>query len=195
MNILAEVLSSKTRADFFHLLFGIYENRLHLREIQRKSGRSLSSIQKEASKLTSLQLLNREINGNRVYYSANKQHPLYTTIHDLVLKTSGLVDNFEILQHHKSIDFAFIFGSFANGNSTSVSDVDLFIIGSISLRELSNSIAKISEVISREVNPFVISIDEYINRLKTNDHFISSVCTSQRIMIKGSIYELRRLEK
>ena len=36
MNILSEILSSKIRSEIFHLLFGIADNELHMREIEKR---------------------------------------------------------------------------------------------------------------------------------------------------------------
>ena len=54
MNILSEILSSKVRAEIFHLLFGITDNELHMREIERRSGHAIGTIQTELKKLMQL---------------------------------------------------------------------------------------------------------------------------------------------
>jgi len=41
-------------------------------------------------KLVYLDLLKPRRDGNRLYYQANRDHPLYNEIHNLVLKGSGL---------------------------------------------------------------------------------------------------------
>jgi hypothetical protein len=42
VNLLSEILSSRVRAEFFRLLFGIKSNELHLREIERQAGLDLT---------------------------------------------------------------------------------------------------------------------------------------------------------
>ena len=115
MNILAEILSSRARAEFFRILFGIECKDYHLREIQRRAGLAIGTIRQEAKKLERIGLVQKRVDGNRTYYQADRSHPLYVTIHDLVLKTTGLA---EILRNSLSIDaikFAFVFGSIASG--------------------------------------------------------------------------------
>ncbi len=92
MNLLEEMLSSKTRAAIFGLLFGVREETLYIREIERRSGLSIGSVRQEALKLVRLGLILRRKSGNRTYYEPNKQHPLYADICSIVLKTSGLAD-------------------------------------------------------------------------------------------------------
>ena len=45
MNILAEILSSKVRAEIFRLLFGLNGIGLHMREIGRRTGFAIGTIQ------------------------------------------------------------------------------------------------------------------------------------------------------
>ena len=94
MNLLAEILSSKIRAEIFRMLFGVNGGELHMREIERRSGLAIGTIQQELKKLLRLDLIKKRKDGNRLYYEANQEHPLYPDIRNLVLKTVGLVDCF-----------------------------------------------------------------------------------------------------
>ena len=92
MNILAELLSSKIRAEIFRILFGTRDESLHMREIERRTGFTMGTVQHELKKLHRLDLIKKNRDGNRLYYEANKNHPLYSEIKKIVLKTVGLVD-------------------------------------------------------------------------------------------------------
>jgi len=83
MNFLSEILSSRVRAEFFRIFFGIYSNEYHLREIERKSGFAIGTVRQEAKKL---ELITKRADGNRTYYKANRNHPLFLTLHNLVLQ-------------------------------------------------------------------------------------------------------------
>ncbi len=48
--MLAEILSSKIRAEVFRLLFGMNKTSLHMREIDRKSGFFIGTVQRELKK-------------------------------------------------------------------------------------------------------------------------------------------------
>jgi predicted nucleotidyltransferase len=193
MNILAEILSSRVRAELFRILFGIDAHEYHLREIQRRAGLAIGTVRQEAIKLEKLELLVKRWDSNRTYYKANKDHPLYVTIHDLVLKTSGLT---EILRRSLSTDdirFSFVFGSIASGTESADSDIDLFIIGDIGLRAVSKLLKGASEQIGREINPHVMAEPEFIQRKRNKDHLISNVLESPKLMIKGIENDLERL--
>lgn len=193
MSILAELLSSKTRAEVLRVLFGLSSGEVHLREIMRRSGFSINTIQRELGKLERLDLVSVRRNGNRVYYAANAHHPLYSTLRILVLKTNGLAEILRVRLKDPDINVAFIYGSIAESKEKAASDVDLFVIGSVKLRTLVSKMAGLAEEISREINPFLIKPEDYRNRLATNDHFVTQVLASPRIFVIGGEDELEAM--
>ena len=193
MNILAEIFSSRVRAEIFRILFGTDVQEYHLREIQRRSKLAIGTVQQETAKLEKLELIIRQQDGNRTYYKANIAHPLYREIHNLVLKTIGLTD---ILRTSLSIDaikIAFVFGSFASGTEKPDSDIDVFIIGEIGLKTVSKVLKEPSLKIGREINPHIMTSKEFVTRIKANEHFVKNVFNSPKLMIIGTENELARL--
>jgi len=194
MNILPEILSSKIRAEIFRLLFGINNETLHMREIERRTGYAIGTIQTELKKLLRLELVIKRKDGNRLYYCANKKHPLYPDLHNLILKTTGLVDVFlSALDQTPDIVVSFIFGSVSRGDVKAESDVDLMVIGNLGLRKLSKMLTGIPEKIGREVNPYVLSVDDFNKRKSKRDHFLTQVLAGPKIFITGNEDELESM--
>ena len=194
MNILAEIVSSKIRAGIFRLLFGTDSGELHMREIERRSGYAIGSIQAELKKLLRLDLVKKRKDGNRLYYRANREHPLYLDIRNLVLKTNGLADVIKLaLRQNAGIHIAFVFGSIARHEETTESDVDLMVIGQLSLRKLTGMLAGVSEKIGREINPHVFSVDEFAKRKARKEHFITQVLEAPKIFIIGNANDLEAM--
>ena len=194
MNILSEILSSKIRAEVFRLLFGVTDQALHMREIERRSGYAIGTIQSELKKLLRLDLVKKRRDGNRLYYRANKDHPLYPDIHHLVLKTTGLVEVLQMaLKPVSGISVTFVFGSIASREEKAESDIDLMVIGSIGLRKLTALLSDASTQIDREINPYVLNPSEFIKRKENRDHFITRVLETPRIFIIGSENELNAM--
>src|SRR5689334_18734905 len=101
-NLLAEILCSKVRAELFRLLFGSHTPKLHMREIERQSHMAIGTIQQDLKKLTQLDLITSHRDGNRLYYQANANHPLFQEIKSLVMKTTGAVPLLtEVFQSNK----------------------------------------------------------------------------------------------
>ncbi len=86
---LLPILFPQVRAQVLRLLFADASAELHLRELTRRSGLALGTIQTELAKLSDAQLVVSERDGNRLYYRANAAHPLFPTLQQLVRQTSA----------------------------------------------------------------------------------------------------------
>ena len=193
MNRLAELLSSRARAEIFRLLLSGTGEELHVREIERRSGLNESTLRQELRKLVRLDLVQSRKDSNRVYYRAKTENPLYPEIRNLVLKTSGLADILKSALADKRIRVAFVFGSVARGEEKAGSDVDLMVIGQLGLRDLSGLLSGVEEKIGREVNPYVLQEAEFRKRVRTKEHFVSQVMESSKLFIIGSQHELEAM--
>lgn len=193
MNALAKMLSSNVRAEIFRLLFGIGPRELHLREIERQSGYAMPSLRQEFKKLLSLDIVKARRDGNRLYYSANVEHPLFTNLQNMVLKTVGLGDILKDVLVDKRIKAAFVYGSIAKGEAGAGSDIDLMVVGNLGLRAVSEMLDNVHERIGREINPYVISIAEFAKRKRDREHFLMSVLEAPKLFIIGSENDLRSM--
>jgi len=193
MNTLALIVSSKVRAEILRIFFGVENREIHLREIERRTGFAIGTVRQETQKLEKIGLLNKRKDGNRTYFIANREHPLYNEIHGIVLKTSGLADAIRQGLKDEDIRCAFIFGSIAEGSEKPESDIDLFVIGNAGLRRLSASLKKSARNFGRELNIVAMTEKEFSARNKKKDHFVLQVMNSPKIMIKGTENELERM--
>jgi predicted nucleotidyltransferase len=140
--------------------------------LERRTGLSDATVRQELKKLTRLGVVEARRDGNRTYWSASEAHPLYPDIRNLMHKTSGLADVLcEALGEADDVDLAFVFGSVAGHNAKAHSDIDLMVIGTISLRQLSKRLSGLEAKIGREVNPHVLTLKEFGRRVGGRDHF------------------------
>lgn len=191
MSLLSEILGSHIRAAIFRLLFAGPEAELHVREIQRRTGFNDRALRQELARLATLGLLVSRRDGNRLYYRAHRQHPLYPEIRGLTMKTVGLADALrERLDKAEGIALAFVFGSVARGSEKAHSDVDLMVLGNVTLRELTRILRGAQEELGREINPHILTLDEFRQRATSREHFVSTVLAEERIMVKGTEDEL-----
>lgn len=193
MNTLPEILSSKVRAEIFRLLFGLNQAELHVRELERQTKLAIPTIRQELKKLARLDLVRARRDGNRLYYQANVQHPLYTEIRSIVLKTSGLIELLQDVLDNDHIRAAFVFGSIARGEAGAESDVDIMVIGDVGLRKITGMLSGIAESIGREVNPHVMTLKEFQKRKKSGEHFLRRVMRSPKLFIHGNEDDLRAM--
>ena len=190
MVALADLLSSRVKAEIFRLLFGPGANELHVREIARRAGLNEATVRQELKRLTGLGLLARRSDGNRSLYRADTRHALYPDIRGLVLKTSGFVDVLREALGRAGIRVAFIFGSLADGTDDAASDVDLMVIGSVTLRTLARLLSGMSARLGREINPHALTPQEFARRRRAGDHFVESVQRASKVFIVGDKNEL-----
>jgi len=193
MSTLAEILSSRVRAEIFRLLFGLNEKELHLREMERQTALSLGTVRQDLQKLVKLDLVKTRRDGNRLYFRANAEHPLYPEIRHLVLKTAGLVEIFKSALDREGIEVAFIFGSLASSKERAESDVDLMVIGAIGLRTLSSRLSGVSEQIGREINPHTLTVSGFHRRKHEGNHFLTNVLESPKLFIIGNENDLEAM--
>ena len=192
---LLDITSSKRKAEIFTLLFGLGPEEYHLREIARRSQLAPQTVQSELSALCKAGLVTSRRDGNRRYYHANLACPVYADLRNIVIKTTGVVSVLSRALQHLGIEFAFVFGSVASGEAAAESDLDLMVIGDLGLRELARLLSGAADAVGREVNPHVMSKDEFRKRIRSEDHFVSSVLRSPRIFVIGSEHEFAELGK
>ncbi|MBI9084028.1 MAG: hypothetical protein JEZ11_10555 [Desulfobacterales bacterium] len=194
MDVLSGILSSKVRAEVFRLLFGLNLDSLHVREIQRRSGFAIGTIQTEMKKLHNLDLVLKERDGNRLYYRANQQHPIFAEISAMAIKTVGMLDVFkDALANEKGIRVAFVFGSLADSAEKSRSDIDLMVVGDLGLRSLTRLLHGIAEKLGREINPYVLDPKEFKRRKCENEHFLTRVLKDSKLFIIGDENDLKAM--
>jgi len=188
---LAQILSSTVKAEVFRLLFGPDAHALHLREVERRSGLALGTVRQELNQLVKLGLVETRVDGNRRYYQARKDHPLYPEIRGLVLKTSGLADLLrDALRKEKRIRVAFVFGSIAQAREQAHSDIDLLVVGEVGLRQVTKLLGGAADKVGREINPKILTPSEFRRRRQTDDPFLSRVLAEPRIFVIGDEHEL-----
>lgn len=185
MNQLAEMLSSRTRAELFRLLFGVTPKPMYLREIERITGLSTGSIRQETAKLRKLGLIISRKDGNRICFEANTKHPICEDIRRIVLKTVGLTDILKKALKTDGIRCAFVFGSIARGEGTEESDIDLMVIGEVGLRKVAGLLSGTADKLGREINPHAFTTKEFAQRLKGREHLVSRVMASPKLFIVG----------
>jgi predicted nucleotidyltransferase len=194
-----DALFGRTKRSVLGLLFGRSEEWFYLREIVRLTGSGIGAVQRELARLTDAGLVRRETRGRQVYFAANPDSPVYPELRGLLVKTTGVADvlrrALRTLAEKKMITIAFIYGSVASGTLKPQSDVDLMVIGDVSLSELLPILRDAQEELRREVNPTIYERREFRARLRKGSHFIRRVVGGPKLMLVGTLDELARLAR
>jgi len=189
------LFSSKTRVEVLKLFLFNPDNSFYQRQISYLTHLPIRGVQREVEKLLKIGILEKSVQGNRIYYKVNRRCPIIEDLKNILFKTVGIKEALKNKFKEKDIKFAFIYGSYAKGEEVLLSDIDLMIIGNVSLKEISSILSKPKEELKREINYVVFSPYEFIDRFRHKDHFLLSVLKDKKIFILGDENELKRLIK
>src|SRR5579862_1605622 len=131
--VLSDTLFGRTRGAVLRVLYGHAEESFYLRQLARRTDITLGAVQRELRQLVDAGLVTRKTVGHQVFYSANRESPVFEEMRSLVAKTVGVHDVLlEALRPlENKIRLAFVYGSTARSNEGPQSDVDLLIVGRI----------------------------------------------------------------
>jgi len=193
--VLNELFSSQARVAILNLFLANPENRFYMREIASLTRQAVRAVQRELPKLEAIGLLDQTVDGNRKYYQVNKDCPIFPELKSIFLKTVGLGDALRgyLDQVEGAIQVAFIYGSYAKGEESTTSDIDLFVIGSITAKELSRLLAPVQSELCRQINPVVMGRQEFQEKVAAKNHFVISLLGEPKIFLIGNEDELDRL--
>lgn len=161
------------------------EQAFYLRELVRLTGFAVRTVQQEIERLVAGDLLTQRRDGNRRYLQANKRHPLFRPIREIVLKTDGLADVLRNALTSEGVELAMVFGSMASDTPRAASDIDLLVVGEVRLREVIKRLSAAGDTLGREVNPVVWTREEFEQRRTGGDHFLATVLRGPTVMIHG----------
>lgn len=123
--------------------------------------------------------------GKQKYYSLNAKYPWLKEYEKLYEAKFGFSKELkEKLNSLEGLEEAFIFGSFAKGNFSDESDIDLLVIGKHDFKELAKVISNLESRFSREINVVDFEKGEFLKRKKSGDDFIKNILSNKIIKIK-----------
>lgn len=184
-----EITKSRLRNKILLHFFTNPSDQLYLRGIAVRLSEDPGNLSKEMSKLEKEGIFISQFRGNQKYFFLNEDYPLYNELKSIIFKTIGIQGSIQkIINETNGIVKAFIYGSFASGDETSASDIDLCLIINNDVFNEDGFISKINSLeknISREINYIYYSQEEWKSRVKDKDSFIESIEKGLKIMLKG----------
>ena len=193
--MLENLFGSRLRAKAIGWLFTHPEEHFFVRQLTEWLGEDSTNLSRELARLEKLGLLTSCVEGRQKYYQANRRSPMFEELKGLAVKTTGLADHIrKALQPlKKQIQAAFIHGSFARGEATAESDVDLILVGNLSSRDAAACLTRTGVKLGREVNYVVYDSKELKRKAKEKHHFITEVLKAPKIYLMGSDDALKEI--
>ena len=165
---------------------------IHLRELARLVGAVAGTLKKEVDALVAVGLLRTQRVGNQTQFCANPDHPVYPELAALIKKSIGVTDHLRaaLMPLSDRIYAAFVFGSMASASDTDRSDIDLMIIGELSFGDAVNALYDDQTALGREINPKVMSRDEWKQKKLSGSSFIHDIVSKPKLMLMGAEHDL-----
>lgn len=177
---------TKNQISILEMFFRHPEKSYYLRELGRMLGKEPGVFQREINKLVEQGILASERIAVSRFFRLNKKHALYLEYKSIFFKTFGAEAQLKsALERIKSIEVAFIFGSFAKNKEDQFSDIDLMIIGHPDEDRLIAEVSKIEKALDREINYNIFSRKDLVRGLKGGELFLEEVLRNSKIFILG----------
>jgi len=191
-SMLVSLFGSRLRARLLGWLFSHPGERFFVRELGATLAEDSTNISRELARLASMEIVTYETEGRQKYYQANTRCPLYPELRGLVMKTIGLVDVLRdaLGSLANKITVAFVYGSMASRDARARSDVDLMIIGDVTLGIVVKRLRATHDDVGREINPTVYSPKEFRKRAREGHHFLSTVIRGPKMFVIGDEKDL-----
>jgi DNA-binding transcriptional ArsR family regulator len=160
------LITSQTRIKLLKKFFLNSRTSAHLRGLEAEFGESSNSIRIELNRFEEAGLLHSSRDGNKKLYHANREHPLYSDIHNIVLKETGIDRVIEKVIHRLgNLLSVYLVGDFAHGKDSGV--IELILVGDDIDREyLDRKVIQAEELVGRKVSYEILRSGEAEDRLK-----------------------------
>lgn len=171
------------------------DEQFHVRELGRMTGISAGSLHRELKAMAESGLLVRKEIGNQVFYRADTHCAIYEELAAIFRKTMGLAS---LLRDALSglgdkIQVVFVFGSMASGQQQVTSDLDVCVLGDVSMLEVVRALSSVHETLQREINPVVMTAKKFADQSLKQDRFVSRVLSEPKVFVLGSEDDLAKL--
>ena len=114
--MLETIIKSKTRLNLLVKFFVNIANEGYLNSLATEFGESTNSVRKELNSLTKAGYLDKKTINNKIFYSANVNHPLFETLQSVVRKHLGIEDIVNrILNNIGIVEKILLLGDYAKG--------------------------------------------------------------------------------
>lgn len=164
-------------------------------ELAQQFNTTPSSLQRELQSLVLSGILRQRRDGRRTYFQAESASTIFRELQGIIVKTLGVEEALKeaLARFGDRVACAFLYGSVARRQEHTLSDVDLMVIGSVGLSQLSLSLRVLEKKFGREINAICYSPKEFRKKVKTENHFVTSVLKGEKTFLKGNENELESL--
>lgn len=185
---LAGALFTGTQQRVLGLLFGQPDRSFYATEIIAMAGAGSGAVQRELARLTQSGLVTLRPVGNQKHYQANPASPIFAELCGIARKTVGLAEPLRqaLAPLAAQIKAAFVYGSIAKKQDSARSDIDLMLVSdTLTFGDTYLALDAASKSLGREVNPTILTVQDFAKRRQEEGSFVSRVLEQPKIWLIG----------
>ncbi|PJE63291.1 hypothetical protein COU88_00320 [Candidatus Roizmanbacteria bacterium CG10_big_fil_rev_8_21_14_0_10_39_6] len=182
---------SKTKSKILLLLYENPHERYHMRHIERLTKERINSVREALEYLVKKKIATMEAVGRKRFFQSNKHGLFYDELLRMTAKKTGLGGR--ILTEKPrlgKVRFAFLTAFFYRQSRRKENEIDLCVVGSVSMKEISRIAQEEGARRNIEINYSVMNYEEFTFRKKNKDPFLFSLLEKPRLMLVGSEEDL-----
>lgn len=150
------LISSKTRIKLLLKFFLNSSTTAYLRSLETQFGESTNAIRIELNRFEKAGMLTSFLQGNKKFFKANTEHPLYREMHNIVMKYVGIDKVIEnVIERLGDVQAVYLSGEFARGLDSDI--IDLILVGDINQEYLLHLIDRAESMVSRRIRYLIYS--------------------------------------
>jgi predicted nucleotidyltransferase len=184
--MLERLFGSKTRARLLGWFFTHPDEKFFVRQLAAILKEDATHLSREMANLEKLGVLISGRERNLKLFQVNRRSSFYNEMEGLILKTIGVGDIIkEPLARLTGIEFALIHGSYARGQQSAASVVELLVVGSVDMDILDRALAAAERASGREIDCVTYGKREFLSKKRRKDGFLSKVLSQTVTMLIG----------
>ena len=182
------LMHSKLRRKLLSYCFTHPDESFYVRELALLINEDTGNLSRELRKLEKQGLYYSQKRGKEKFYSLNKSYPLFKELKEIMFKTEGVEGSLRnLVNAYKEISLAFIYGSYAKGGEKKTSDIDLVLVGKLSVNQFTRQLRQVESKFNREINFTPYLKKEFDKEKKKEGGFLNIILKDKIIIIKGKL--------
>ncbi len=168
------LFGSRTRAKILRLLLTNPDKLYFVREISRKVAEHMNSVRRELTLLSTEGILLATGNGQKRFYQAASDYPLFDELKALVFKAEVMEERrlLAAIENSGRVSLLLLTGFFVNRPDV---PTDILIVGSVNRVKLEKMMRTFQQHVDREIRFTVLTKAEYEYRSSLTDRFLYSI--------------------
>ena len=168
--MLETLITNKTRIKLLYRMFLNPDSKGYLRGLEEEFGESSNAIRIELNRFEAAGMLESYLDKNKKIYRANKKHPLYSLINEVIHKQLGFDQILEkVIQKLGSVKQVYLTGPLSQGLNQG--PLEIILIGDkINVTNLNQLVDKVEKSIGRSITPTIYEpVDLKTEQLNSSD--------------------------